>query len=238
MNLLKQLSRQLTMLIVVGFLSLAAWADGTVNWGGNGTQDGQLQNIQCDTDNPPGTMLWILTLGGSNTVTSATLTVNGTEYNGTKSGAQFHFSTPWYAPDPTNTTASASYVGAPGSGSLVLTISHGCPPVQEGNLWCSPGFWKNSADAAWSETGYQKTDYYNTTAGALSGCPTFPNNPSLYDVVSNPSTYQGTATNCVARLLTNKLCGGGQLNPDCPACENNCPLNNAGELIPGVCPSD
>jgi hypothetical protein len=57
-----------------------ALADGTVDWTGNGISAGQFNNEQCDAANPAGTMLWVFSPSGNDSVTAAELTVNGTNY--------------------------------------------------------------------------------------------------------------------------------------------------------------
>jgi hypothetical protein len=104
-------------------------ADGTKVWTGQGATNGVPNTIQCDDANAPGTMVWIFTLGGaSNTVTSATLSVNGDTYPGTKIGAEFHFYTPYYDPS-TITDAHVDYVGSLGRGTANVVISHACPTI-------------------------------------------------------------------------------------------------------------
>jgi hypothetical protein len=45
-----------------------------------------------------------------------------------------------------------------------LVVSHGCQPFEgDKGAWCSPGYWKNAADAAWDLTTYVKTDLFNLT---------------------------------------------------------------------------
>jgi hypothetical protein len=235
----------LLALTLVGSLMITSvvLADGQICWTGQGVTDGVLNNIVCDGDTPPGNMLWILTTGGStgNTVSAATLHLNGSDYAGVKKGTQFHFYTPYI--DPANiTSACATYVGTLGKGTPVLTISHGCPPANRNQtLWCSPGFWKNALDGAWLKTGYARTDSYNATSCGTSN--PVPGTPSLQDVLNSPQTYGGAAFNCVGQLLTNTLCGGGHLNPNCPnadtsICPDACPLDHQGNIksdAPAIC---
>jgi hypothetical protein len=105
----------------------AVRADGTIPWEGQGVTGGELNSVQCDSENTP-YLLWVFTLGGGdNTVTSATLTINGTDVYGpnTPSGGNIKFLTDFY--DLDTLTASVSYVGELGSGTANLVISHGCP---------------------------------------------------------------------------------------------------------------
>jgi hypothetical protein len=102
------------------FSASPALADGTVSWTGNGSEN----NVPCGPTESPG-FHWVFSPGGNASVTSATLTVNGTEviamsqsgmgaWSGDSSG------------DSMVTSASVAYVGSLGNGNTVLTISHGC----------------------------------------------------------------------------------------------------------------
>jgi hypothetical protein len=70
--------------------------------------------------------------------------------------------------------------------------------------WCSPGFWKNAGKNLWSAYWNVK---YSTLVGAAPLKAGSPSNPSLLDVVSNPSIYGGAATNSVADFISNKAFG-------------------------------
>lgn len=102
----------------------------TCTWHGQGATNGSVDTVQCDANNTP-YLLWIFTVGGGgNTVSSATLTLGGTgsgSYVGTKMGNEFHFTTPYFTPDPSTLTASVAFVGSLGRGTANLVISHGCP---------------------------------------------------------------------------------------------------------------
>src|SRR5260370_13072124 len=80
----KKLTRVAALVAVLASLALVsaggAAADGSIPWTGQGVTDGQLNNSDCNIDNTPH-LLWVFTLGGAdNTVTAATLTVNGTQF--------------------------------------------------------------------------------------------------------------------------------------------------------------
>jgi len=94
--------------------------------------------------------------------------------------------------------------------------------------WCSPGFWKNHPDTPPWPAGYQ-TLLYNSFSGQYVREPkTFvgydfgkkdgSSNPTLLEVISNPSIYGGAATNNVADILSNKVFGTpiGQGVESCP----------------------
>jgi hypothetical protein len=86
------------------------------------------------------------------------------------------------------------------------------PPPPTPKYWCSPGFWLNNAVSfgagAWPAS--ERTYYdYNSTAGQRAGCPTATGNPTLLQVLQNPSGYFGTQLrgagfNCVGDHLSGK----------------------------------
>jgi hypothetical protein len=192
-------------------------------------------------------ILWVFTAAGPN-VQSATISLSGcgSDTGGAmeqKGQGAFHYVSEWCDLDAVH--AQASYEGT-AQGIPQLVISHGCPPVVDAAIWCSPGYWRNALDAAWELTPYSRDDKYKETACATTPFKTRPSAPSdkdptLQKVLNNPDSYGGPAFNCVGQLLTNDLCGGGLLNPDCPDgpdCEDNCPYDHHGNVkddAPAVC---
>jgi hypothetical protein len=84
------------------------------------------------------------------------------------------------------------------------------PPVIKD--WCGPGFWLNNAvnfgASAWPVSAPVYYDY-NATAGQLAGCPIATGNPTLLQVLRNPSLYfstqlKGSGFNCVGDYLSTK----------------------------------
>jgi hypothetical protein len=109
---------------MVAGLTLAtagAASAGTVTW--NGVRG--LDSIDaCEAGEAP-YLHWILTPGGGNSVTGATLELDGTSYVGIQhgeGGGAWHFYTP---SDVDLSSASATYTGTIGRNAL-LTISDGC----------------------------------------------------------------------------------------------------------------
>ncbi len=101
-----------------------------ITWTGQGTTDeGNLKSVDCTGDTAtPGTLLWVFSLGGNNSVTSASLTLGGSgtgTFAMSATGNNMKAVTPMY--DLSTLTASASYVGTLGTGNSNLVISHGCP---------------------------------------------------------------------------------------------------------------
>ena len=97
---------------------------GTVTWDGVRGLDSV---VECEPGQDP-YLHWILTPGGGNTVTSATLELDGDTYDGEQmgeGGGAWHFFTP---ADVDLSSASATYTGTIGRNAL-LTISDGCEGV-------------------------------------------------------------------------------------------------------------
>jgi hypothetical protein len=120
-------------LLMFGVTGIAL-ADGQVNWDGSqGLTNGVPTHTQCDADNAPGTVTFILTLGGSNTVTSATLNLGGSgsgTVTNTPTGNEVHLQIA-FSGDFSTLTAYATYVGTLGGGEVNLTISHYCPAEEQ-----------------------------------------------------------------------------------------------------------
>ena len=73
----------------------------------------------------------------------------------------------------------ASYDGKAKNAQLV--VSHGCRPFTTQNAWCSPGFWRNSDDAAWALTGVTNDDMFDSTV-----------HPTFYDELGSGITPDAT----------------------------------------------
>src|SRR5262245_9159016 len=131
----------LTAAVVVALAASTAFANGTIDWTGQGTHNGLLGSSKCgnaaDTagmDFPPGAdednyLLWVLSPVDTSQLTSVTLTTNGdtvtwptSEFTNNQ-GSNIKFVTTGY--DLSTLTASVSYVGTI-DGSPDLKISHGC----------------------------------------------------------------------------------------------------------------
>ncbi|MEX0881542.1 MAG: hypothetical protein WDZ34_01555 [Candidatus Saccharimonadales bacterium] len=105
-----------------------AYAD-PVSWTGQGVSNGQLESVECDSQNTP-YLLWIFTGGGANGATSATITItsNGVVVEGPTAMTQqgqgaFHYTSGFY--DLSTIGASVIHNNNPANHQLV--ISHGCP---------------------------------------------------------------------------------------------------------------
>jgi hypothetical protein len=115
--------KKLLVVLAAAFATAAiavtpAFADGTVTWGGQGTF------AECGEGETPG-LHWIFTPGGNDSVTAATLTVNGSEVLPmSQSGGGSWSADSSGATEPTS--ASVAFTGSLGSGNANLVISHGC----------------------------------------------------------------------------------------------------------------
>jgi len=123
-----------------------ATGENTLAWTGQGATDGVLNETQCEGEGsegddcyvPPGDdyLLWIFTYDGGEQVFTPAVTPylvlggsgSGTYYPCTAVGNNFHFVTPYYAPDNSTLTAVVYFnTIKTGNGAYNLVISHGCP---------------------------------------------------------------------------------------------------------------
>jgi hypothetical protein len=120
-----------------------------------------------------------------------------------------------------------------------LVVSHGCPPREEEGAWCSPGYWRNAADAAWALTGYAKTDLFNLTVVPNFYDTASAANPTLIQVLTTPGAntfgaasgpYGLNAFNATGAFLTDQI-PGFFFDPALVGLDR-CPINNAGEFKP------
>ncbi len=160
-------------------------------------------------------LLWVLTATKSSNadITGPWGTAEMTKFG--KNGV-FKYVSAWYDPDTLIGEVYATYDGAAKNAQLV--ISHGCRPYTEQGAWCSPGFWKNAKEAAWTKTGYTPDTLFNDTVYPYWFGATFEENPSLGTVLANPPTYSGkpvagtsgyelNAFNATGAFLTNNIPG-------------------------------
>jgi len=157
---------------------------------------------------------------GDNAVTTVPAHVGGT-------GGTGHA----MSPAPTLNVANPGQVGCENPAGLVFggavtwTI-----PVS--TIWCSPGFWKNHLDA-WSTT--LQNQLYNahgpypndpqTFVGYDFGKKVGSSNPTMVQVISNPSIYGGPATNNVASYISFVLFGTPMSANPAENCPDQLPAN-------------
>jgi hypothetical protein len=139
----------------------------------------------ADTTGPY--LLWVLTATGSS---NADITGPWGTVPMTKTGnGTFKYVSGWYAPSTLPGNVTATYDGK--AKNAQLTISHGCRPYTHGG-WCSPGFWANAEDAAWTLTGYGRSDLFNSTVYDAFYGATFASDPTLNTVLTaSGGTYKG-----------------------------------------------
>jgi hypothetical protein len=191
--------------IVVSLVTLAlfalsgiSWGSGTVYYKGQGfTFDGTtwiVNDERCGLEgqypaddgstgqfadwNGPGQpyqtgqayLVWVLTVNGA---TSATLYLPDKTVSMYQVGGTYKYVSGWYDPEGLIGVVYATWAGGPNKAQL--TVSHGCAGFTQG-AWCSPGFWKNAGDAAWTLIGISKDAYFNQTV-----VPDFYATASSYD---------------------------------------------------------
>ena len=100
-----------------------------------------------------GYTVWVLTLN-ANPAGGVTLHLPSGEVQMTKVGGTWKYASPYVSREE----ALALPVHATFSGAVrntQLVVSHGCKAFdQEKPAWCSPGYWRNAADAAWTLAGH------------------------------------------------------------------------------------
>jgi hypothetical protein len=157
------------MLLAASVSATAFAADNTQYWQGQGVTDGALNNVQCDADNAPGSMLWIWTGTGSN----VTLSLDGTLYVGTQKGnGTFQFATDFVdistlVPGDSGNVF-VTYDGA-ADANAQLTLSHGCPGETSSSSTSSSST-STSTSFTGSESGETDATEPNT-ASVESGTP-------------------------------------------------------------------
>lgn len=181
----------------------------------------------ADVDGPY--LLWVLTATGAS---AADITGPWGTAAMTKFGSgTFKYISGWYDPSTLAPGAVvATYNGKAKNAQLV--ISHGCRPYTHG-AWCSPGFWKNAAAAAWALTGYTPADLFNQTVVSGFYDTASVADPTLYTVLNTPgaNTFGGAsapfglnAFNATGAFLTDNIPGfdfdpafvGGDDSKTCP----------------------
>jgi hypothetical protein len=200
----------------------------------------ELCGVQNGADAEGPYILWLFTATGAKTATitgpwgTASMTKMG---NGT-----FKYVSAWYDPSTLPGNVTATSVGGKVK-KPQLTVSHGCRPFRRG-AWCSPGFWHNATDAAWTLTGQPKTTLFNTTVYSAWYGASYAADPSLITVVTTTgSTYKGpgvagtlgyslNAFNATGAYLTNNIPGYQFSLETMEAAEGSdtCPIDHFGNF--------
>jgi hypothetical protein len=133
-------------------------------------------------------LLWVLT---SARATNADITGDwGTAQMSKFGGGTFKYISGWYDPSTLPNEVTGSYDGKPTNSQLV--VSHGCRPFVEPGAWCSPGFWMNAQDAAWTLIGIDKTQQFTGTVNPVFNGKVYDPDPTLQTVLEGGGgTYKG-----------------------------------------------
>lgn len=264
------------LVFAVGNYAVTAVAATTVTYTGQGfdSTDNRVINERCglegqDAANDGGTgqfalngftpgdpyLVWVLSANGA---ISAQLNLPDEMVDMFKVGGTFKYASAYYSlADLLASPVTATYEGNV-KGKVQLVVSHGCAPFSDMvGAWCSPGYWKNASDAAWSRIGGVGVksalfnsnvvpDFYDTvfSSGSLPAGPTIlqaldstgPGGANKYGSASDP--YGLNAFNATAAYLTGQL----PCNPDgtcyffdvtqVGADPHNCPIDNGGNWKP------
>jgi hypothetical protein len=197
--------------------------DKTITWTGQGANNGVLNTEECDAANDPNGanqpyLLWILTVDGGSIQsddTTPTLHLGGTgsgayQTQNPSDNSSAHFVTPYFTPDSNLTAYAEMIVTDPGTGSWILTISHGCsgsgrtpadhPTVNKD----APGSYDNTI--GWSIDKSADTGTVYSAGGGESGPVNYtvtvshdtgtPSNVKVAGTItaSNPGTNAGSVT--------------------------------------------
>jgi hypothetical protein len=184
-----------------------------------------------------GYLVWVLTANGA---TSATLNLPDGTVDMFKVGGTFKYASEYYNYDDLiNLPVTADYEGnVRGKGNVQLVVSHGCQPFEGEGAWCSPGYWRNAADAAWALTGYAKTDLFNDTVVPNFYDTSSAANPTLIQVLTTPGAntfgsasgpYGLNAFNATGAFLTDQI-PGFSFDLNRIDTENACPIDNHGRF--------
>ncbi|CAN5717348.1 hypothetical protein BH23PSE2_BH23PSE2_02180 [soil metagenome] len=184
-----------------------------------------------------GYLLWVLTANGAS---SAKLTLPGgvvvdmIEVGGTFKYASAYYS---YASLLGPPAVTATYNGK-AKGNVQLVVSHGCQPFSTDGAWCSPGYWRNARDAAWTLIGVEKTDLFNDVVVSGFYATASLANPTLIQVLTTPGAntfgsadapFGLNAFNATGAALTHMI-PGFDFDPTLIGAENACPIDNHGNF--------
>jgi hypothetical protein len=201
------------------------------NWNGPGQpyQTGQ------------GYLVWVLTANGAS---SATLTLPDGTVNMFKVGGTFKYASKWYDPatlfpgnQATGTPVYASYERN-SSTNAQLVVSHGCRPFVGNGAWCSPGYWRNAANAAWTLIGVSKTALFNDTVVPNFYDTASAANPTLIQVLTTPGAntfgaasdpFGLNAFNATGAYLTDQI-PGYSFDPNRIGDSDACPIDHHGNF--------
>ena len=108
-----------------------------------------------------GYTVWVLTLN-ANPAGGVTLHLPSGEVQMTKVGGTWKYASPYVSREEALAASRPRHVQRRGQEHAIV-VSHGCKAFdQEKPAWCSPGYWRNAADAAWTLAGHSATEPFNS----------------------------------------------------------------------------
>jgi hypothetical protein len=222
------------------------------NWNGAGQpyQTGQ------------GYEVFVLSLN-ANPVGGVTIHLPDGEHPMIKVGGTWKYASPYFSHDDLVGPPAAHATFAGSARNAQLVVSHGCKPFdQEKPAWCSPGYWRNAADAAWTLAEATRADKFNATVVPsfydtpyadntfkLGNGPTSTliSDPSLQQVLENPGGVNSTESGPLVPNLNQFNATGAYLTDRIPGYAfvdqrdangnliDNCPIDNSGAFkVPQV----
>jgi hypothetical protein len=145
-------------MMLAGTVGIASADSGTVDWTGNGTTDGQLNDSQCDLNNTP-YLFWVLS--PADNISAAELWINGVDQGAmapaTDNGnAAFQLQTGWFDLNGLTASAAITTTGDTVKG-LKLKISHGCAGQTESSSTSFTETLESSTDVSSSTTSFSES---------------------------------------------------------------------------------
>jgi hypothetical protein len=181
-------------------------------------------------------LVWVLTLN-ANPAGGVKLHLPDGEVSMIKVGGTWKYASQYYNYDDlVNFPVHATFGG--NARNVNLVVSHGCQPFDTDGAWCSPGYWRNAADAAWALTGYAKTDLFNNTVVPSFYDSASAANPTLIQVLTTPGAntfgaasgpYGLNAFNATGAFLTDNI-PGYTFDLALIGAEDACPIDNHGNF--------
>lgn len=180
-------------------------------------------------------LVWVLTANGA---TSAKINLPNGTFDMVAVGGTFKYVSPYSSRDTlVNLPVTALFEGR-ARGNVQLVVSHGCKPFTTDGAWCSPGYWRNAQDPAWTLTGVARSALFNDTV-----VPSFYDtasvaNPTLTQVLNTPGAntfgsasnpYGLNAFNATGAFLTEQI-PGFHFDPNLIGVAEACPIDNHGNF--------
>lgn len=182
-------------------------------------------------------LVWVLTLNTGKNTQNVTLHLPDGEVTMFKVGGTYKYASKYYSYQSlVDFPVHATFTGS--TKNVNLVVSHGCQPFETEGAWCSPGYWRNAADAAWALTGYAKTALFNDTVVPNFYDTASAANPTLIQVLTTPGAntfgaasgpYGLNAFNATGAFLTDQI-PGFHFDVNLIGEEDACPIDNHGNF--------